>query len=1317
MNYFWFSIKQAGLLFQQFVLGIGLFCLANAAYSVPQTFVVNKNTDTTPNGCTAADCTLREAILAANGNANPADVDSINFSFSTIFARGADLGEVVISDPNDPNAVVTTVTFQPTSVYPTITQAVSINGYSVTGSAANTDPNISNARIRLVLNGTNAGSNSDGLHVCSNNVTISGLSIVSFDGDGIQFGDNVTCNINLTGVRALGNLIGISPVNTAAGNGSEGISSVDAITTIGTTNDADRNVIGSNGRFGIFLFGAGSSNSSVLNNLIGTEKTGTLDRGNAARGVEIGAGAATVTVGNIIAPNKIAFNNIGVSVHDTLNNRINLNHYGPNDALGIDLKNAALNLGVSLNDAGDADGGGNGQQNYLNDAGLTATRTPTGINIQGTLQRIASTTVVFTITAYSTTTCDSSLHGEGEILLGTATESTTAGNAPINVDIALATQPVFGSFITTTVTSPSGSTSEFSVCAPLDPPALVVNSTNDVVDANGCNATHCSLREAINASNAAPAPDVIQFNITSPASGELLIQPLTNLPTITQPVLIDGYSQSGTSVNTDADISNAVLRIRINGSSAGTGGTGLSVCANNVTLQGLSITNFATRGIAFGIQNNGSLCSGEIFFGKALGNFLGLASDGATAAGNLNDGIVVFRASIDIGSADRKDRNVIGANTDSGVDSVNEQPGVVNVLGNLIGTDKSGALARGNGSGVEFGASVTNFVVGSAAAPNLIRFNNAGITAFSTAGINNQFAQNKIFDNVTLGIDLNSDSVTLNDLNDADTGPNGLQNFPVITRAERTDTGILIAGSLDIGGFSVRSFDIAVYANTACDSPSGHGEGERYLGTVTVNLRNPTGESFVFNLVTDDPLEAGVQITTTATGNEGTSEFSACIGATDPAPGIAVDSNLDIGATALGCDTVGDANECTLREAIALANSQAGADLIRFEIPGNGPHDIAISSLLPSIDQALTIDGYTQAGAAPNAAELGSDAVIKIQLRDAASVIFGLMTCSSDVTIRGLSIAGFASGAIATQMNANSSCAVVGNNVKIVGNFINVFADGSSLSGGAAGAGISVNNTPAQIGGADLADRNVFAGSLAFGLRIAGTASANTTVQNNLFGITPDLSTATPNGTRDIEIAGANDVVIGGEGDLVNRFRFGVNAILGTQTGTGNTFYANEIANYQGATAIDLSTAATANGIDVVDVNDDDAGPNNLQNAPVLSDGTASSNTLTINGVMFVPASITAPTPYIIAFYESTSCNDNSGSSNNGREGQIYLGAQTVSVSNTAENFTTSISFPAAPGATFITATATAPDGSTSEFSNCLTTPRADGLFADSFED
>src|SRR5262245_48225285 len=70
-----------------------------------------------------------------------------------------------------------------------------------------------------------------------------------------------------------------------------------------------------------------------------------------------------------------------------------------------------------------------------------------------------------------------------------------------------------------------------------------------------------TLRQAILDANATPGPDAIQFNI--PGAGPHTIRPESFLPDITDPLVIDGYTQAGARANTLTAGSDAVLRIRL----------------------------------------------------------------------------------------------------------------------------------------------------------------------------------------------------------------------------------------------------------------------------------------------------------------------------------------------------------------------------------------------------------------------------------------------------------------------------------------------------------------------------------------------------------------------------------------------------------------------------------------------------------------------------------------------------------------------------------------------------------------------------------
>ncbi len=156
-----------------------------------------------------------------------------------------------------------------------------------------------------------------------------------------------------------------------------------------------------------------------------------------------------------------------------------------------------------------------------------------------------------------------------------------------------------------------------------------------------------SLRQAILSANATATPDIITFNVNQ--GGVVQINLQSTLPSIAQPLVIDGLSQSGGS---------GPPMVRIDGTAAGFG-QGLSLTAPNCTLlncviQGLQITGFSGTGI--NVQSNA--------WSIRL-NYIG--NDGSVVRANANSGVVVAGTGVVIGGP-AAERNVIsgnGANGDS----------------------------------------------------------------------------------------------------------------------------------------------------------------------------------------------------------------------------------------------------------------------------------------------------------------------------------------------------------------------------------------------------------------------------------------------------------------------------------------------------------------------------------------------------------------------------------------------------------------------------------------------------------------------------
>jgi hypothetical protein len=125
------------------------------------------------------------------------------------------------------------------------------------------------------------------------------------------------------------------------------------------------------------------------------------------------------------------------------------------------------------------------------------------------------------------------------------------------------------------------------------------------------------------------------------------------------------------------------------------------------------------------------------------------------------------------------------------------------------------------------------------------------------SGTGSHFNSNMIHTNGELGIDLLDNGVTANDAGDADTGPNNLQNFPVINYVRRGDS---------VANFTLNSangtYRIQFYSNTTCDA-SGNGEGEVLLATQNVTVAGNTFTGFSAALT----FGAREQITAIATSD------------------------------------------------------------------------------------------------------------------------------------------------------------------------------------------------------------------------------------------------------------------------------------------------------------------------------------------------------------------------------------------------------------------------------------------------------------------
>ncbi|MCD4747857.1 MAG: DUF11 domain-containing protein [Thermoanaerobaculales bacterium] len=268
------------------------------------------------------------------------------------------------------------------------------------------------------------------------------------------------------------------------------------------------------------------------------------------------------------------------------------------------------------------------------------------------------------------------------------------------------------------------------------------------------------------------------------------------------------------------------------------------------------------------------------------GNLIGTDVSGTIDLGSVSMAVYIRDAPNNtIGGTSPAAANLISGAEESGVAIASATGNLVQ--GNLIGTQIDGQTPLPNtlhGVQLYSGAGVNTIGGRSVGAGNTIAFNGAsGIDLRGDAGTDNEIVGNSIYSNADLGIDFCADwndvdlvcndptAVTPNDPGDGDTGPNNLQNHPIVTSVTRNG-GAVVEGSLNSTAGS--DFTLDFYASDECD-PSSHGEGETYLGSdlVTTNA----GGDVTFAVTLAATVAGGRLVTATATdSSNNTSEFSPC---------------------------------------------------------------------------------------------------------------------------------------------------------------------------------------------------------------------------------------------------------------------------------------------------------------------------------------------------------------------------------------------------------------------------------------------------------
>ena len=715
------------------------------------------------------------------------------------------------------------------------------------------------------------------------------------------------------------NLIGTDISGTVdLGNAVDGIA-VDGIapgTIIGGADPADRNVISGNGGSGVFV--AIGTDTVIQGNLIGTDIKGTNDLGNGGGGIGLAqTNGLTLIRDNVISGNE----GVGISggPSDSGSVRIEGNLIGTNEQGTAKIGNArdGISIGGHLAESvigGESDAqrnviSGNGGTGVVSigpfSPGLQILNNYVGTDTTGTADlgnvvdgiRISSVDVVVGAPGSGNLVSGNGRHGvvlgsESTLVQGNRIGTNAQGTAPLgNGGTGITTMCCYRD-----IRIGGGASGEGNLVAGNGAWGI------DFLGSGAGNALVVVEGNRIGTNDAGNAP------IANGAGGVHIENTNAFLKLLSN--VVSGNSGDGVDVEAVGFDTTELFGNRIGTNDAGT--AAIPNTQNGVKLGRASLGGKifvgglppSQRNIMSGNGANGIVVANGGH--TIVGNFVGIDRDGTNAVPNTLSGLRVQVAPNEVHD------NVFSGNGRDGVELLS---GAQTLTRNLVGTGADGSSRLGNsrhGVSIEgSGASTQHVVGGQAGDGNTIAFNgghgvlihdahvnfverneifsNSGDGVAVVAGlpprgaIRNKISENSISSNGGLGIDLQDDGVTPNDLGDGDGGSgfaaraNFLQNFPV--NLEVSADGTTVTGTLNSRPNT--TYQIELFGNSAgvaCD-PSGNGEGEEFL-TATDVITDGSGNATIPDVPLPEALPAGHFVTATATdggafpGN--TSEFSQC---------------------------------------------------------------------------------------------------------------------------------------------------------------------------------------------------------------------------------------------------------------------------------------------------------------------------------------------------------------------------------------------------------------------------------------------------------
>jgi hypothetical protein len=702
-----------------------------------------------------------------------------------------------------------------------------------------------------------------------------------------------------------GNIIGLNAAGTAAiANGADGIFLEKlSNSTIGGTVSGAGNVISGNTDDGITVASATNSNT-IQGNLIGLNAAGTAAIPNSSDGIQVDGGDSTTIggtatgAGNVISGNTANGINITGGATPTIQgNYIGLNKAGTaavaNGTNGISISVSSITIGGTATGAGNVISGNSGDGiNVSSGTGNTIVGNIIGLDTAGTA-KVANSSDGIEV-AGGSATIGGATAGERNIISG------NSGNG-VNLASGASATTIQGNYIGTNVTGNSAlgnSMSGISIYNSANTIGGAVSGAGNVLSGNtfygvyihtfstGANTIKGNTIGANALGTAALANG--QFGIFSGGSSNIIggtTAAATNLVsgnTIGGIVIFgSGTTVQGNKIGTDITGAAAIPNL----------GAGITSNGSAVTIGG---TTSGAGNLISGNTGDGIAIPGGLGSTTVLGNIIGANAAQTAALANGGDGIEVGigAPAAMLGGTTSGAGNLISGNSGNGIvlgNSGNTVQG--NTIGGAIGNSLAGLLISTTGNTIGgTGAGEANTISGNGKGVAII----GNIMISSSLLLSGTTFTNMIYGNTGPGIDLNNDGPTANDSHDVDTGPNQLQNSPILTSVTIGAT-LTVKGTLNSANST--AYTLYLFANTVCN-PATYGEAQSYLGTTSVTT-NSNG-NYTFTVASLPVISGQYYISALAVDPSGnTSEFSKCMTVTtastvvtQPAPSVTTSNPL-----------------------------------------------------------------------------------------------------------------------------------------------------------------------------------------------------------------------------------------------------------------------------------------------------------------------------------------------------------------------------------------------------------------------------------------